>query len=130
MIFEAEQTKKENAIIKKQKEEIEKKNFELQETIDELTLARVSKKARTLTFIIAIVLFVIDDFILGFVLEMLNSNNYFLSMTVKMGIIFSLSPINSAIEKYMLKKVIKKRRQGEPSMKGVLSGSAQVVFGK
>ena len=130
MIFEAEQTKKENAIIKKQKEEIERKNFELQETIDELTLARVSKKARTLTFIIAIVLFIIDDFILGFVLEMLNSNNYFLSLAVKMGIIFSLSPINAAIEKYMLKKVIKKRKAGEPSMKGVLSGNAQVILSK
>ncbi|HEY1872426.1 MAG TPA: tetratricopeptide repeat protein, partial [Chitinophagaceae bacterium] len=44
LIFEAEQTKKENVIIKKQKHEIEKKNIELQETIDELTLARVSRK--------------------------------------------------------------------------------------
>ena len=33
-LFQAEQTKKENAIINAQKKEIEKKNIELQETIN------------------------------------------------------------------------------------------------
>lgn len=43
-LFQAQLTEKESAIIKAQKIEIEKKNIELQETIDELTLARISKK--------------------------------------------------------------------------------------
>ena len=110
LIFEAEQTKKENIIIKKQKEEIQKKNTELQETIDELTLTKVSRKAKTLTLLLAIVLFIFEDPILGFALRMLSSNNYFLSLAIKMVIIFSLSPINRAIESYLLKKVIKKKK--------------------
>ena len=59
MVFEAEQTRKENAIIKKQKEEIQRKNIELQATIDELTVAKVSRKARALTLVVAVVLFAI-----------------------------------------------------------------------
>ncbi len=110
LIFEAEQTKKENIIIKKQKEEIERKNIELQETIDELTLARIGKKARALTLIFAVVSFIIEDTILHFTLEAVSTNNYFISLFVKMGIIFSLGPVNKAIEKYLLKRIIKKRK--------------------
>ncbi|MCX6290905.1 MAG: tetratricopeptide repeat protein [Bacteroidetes bacterium] len=111
MIFEVEQTQKENAIIKKQKAEIEKKNIELQETIDKLTRARIGKKARAITLFIAIVLFILEDFILHFALSMVNSNNYFISIAVKMVIIFSLGPINKTVEAYLLNKVIKKKRE-------------------
>jgi len=111
LIFEAEQTKKENIIIKKQKEEIQKKNIELQETIDELTITKVSRKAKAVTLVVAIVLFILQDFMLGFALDILPSDNYFLSLGVKMAIIFSLSPINRAIEHYLLKKVVKNRKQ-------------------
>ena len=109
--FEAEQTKKENAIIKRQKEEIQRKNIELQETIDELTRARIGKKARAITLLIAIILFIFEDIILHFALSIINTENYFISMAVKMTIIFSLAPINKAIEKYLLKKVIKKKKE-------------------
>jgi len=116
LIFEAEQTKKENIIIKRQKEEIQKKNFELQETIDELTLAKVSRKAKALTLGLAIVLFLFEDPILAKALELLNSHNYFLEVSIKMIIIFSLSPINKAIENYLLKKVIKKKKQDREAL--------------
>lgn len=111
LIFEAEQTKKENIIIKKQKEEIQQKNIELQETIDELTITKISRKAKALTLVIAIVLFILQDFILRFVLKSLPNDNYFLSLGVKMAIIFSLSPINQGIEHYLLKKVIKNKKR-------------------
>ena len=109
--FEAEQAKKENAIIKMQKEEIERKNIELQETIDELTRARIGKKARAITLLLAIILFVFEDSILHTVLTAINTENYFVSLIVKMIIIFSLAPINRTIEKYLLSKVIKKRKE-------------------
>ena len=109
--FAAEQAKKENATIKSQKEEIEKKNIQLQETIDELTRTRIGKKARAITLLIAIVLFIFEDSILHFVLTIVNSENYFISLVVKMTIIFSLAPINKAIEKYLLKKVIRTKSE-------------------
>ncbi|MEP6796463.1 MAG: tetratricopeptide repeat protein [Saprospiraceae bacterium] len=111
LVFEAEQTMKENIIIKKQKAEIEKKNIELQETIDELTRARIGKKAKAITLVIAIILFVLEDTILHFALEFVSTNNYFISLIVKMVIIFSLSPINKAVEGYLLKRIIKKRKR-------------------
>lgn len=111
LLFDAEQTKKDNVIIKKQKKEIQEKNIQLQETIDELTLAKISKKAKALTLIIAIILFVLEDSVLHFALRMLSSENYYLSILVKIGIIFSLKPIENAIEHYLLKKVIWKKKQ-------------------
>jgi tetratricopeptide (TPR) repeat protein len=110
LIFESEQTKKENIIIKKQKEEIQNKNIELQETIDELTITRISRKAKALTLVVAIALFFVEDTILHFALHTIGERGYWISMIVKIVIIFSLSPINKAIEKSLVKKVILKRR--------------------
>ncbi|HEX7938549.1 MAG TPA: tetratricopeptide repeat protein [Gemmatimonadaceae bacterium] len=107
LVFEAERTRQENAVIKSQKAEIERKNIELQDKIDELTRAKISRRARALTFALVLVLFVFQDAILGTALRLLASNNYFVLLAVKMAIIFSLSPINRAIEGYLLRRVIK-----------------------
>jgi len=109
-VFEAEKTREENAIIKKQKEVIEKKNIELQETIDKLTRARIGKKAKAITLVIAIGLFLVEDFILHSALTLANTDNYFISIVIKIVIIFSLSPINKAIEGYLLKKVMQEKK--------------------
>jgi tetratricopeptide (TPR) repeat protein len=109
-IFEAEQTRKENVVIKQQKAEIEQQNRALQETIDELTRARIGRKAKAFTLAIAIVLFIFQDAILRTALKLLASDNYFLLLAVKMAIIFSLSPINRAIERHLLKRVMRKDR--------------------
>jgi len=114
VVFEAEQAQKDNIIIRQQKAEIERKNAQLQETIDALTMARVSRKARAFTFGIAIILFVFEDSILHYALDLLHSENYFASMAVKIGIIFSLKPINGAIEHYMMKEVMLKKKQRQP----------------
>jgi len=114
MVFEAEQTRKENIIIKKQKAEIQKKNIELQETIDELTITKASRKAKAITLFIAIGFFIFEDTILGFVtslLRLMAADNFYFSMAIKIAIIFSLNPINRAIERYLLRKVIRKNKK-------------------
>ena len=113
IVFDAEHTSKENAIIRRQREEIHQKNRELEEKIDALTLATISRKARVFTFGLGVVIFVFQDAILGRALGALNSQNYLLSLTVKMGIIFSLAPINSAISAYLLRRVVARRRYTE-----------------
>jgi tetratricopeptide (TPR) repeat protein len=110
LIFEAEQTKKENAVIKQQKEEIQRTNVELQDTIDELTRAKIGRKAKALTLGVAIILFIFQDAILGTVLRLLPSHNYFVLLAVKMAIIFSLSPINQGIERFLLRRMAKKNK--------------------
>lgn len=113
LAFEAEQTLKENAIIKAQKEVIEHKNIQLQETLDELTITRVSRKAKVLTFILGITLIVAQDPIFVLVLNRIGENNYLFSIIAKATIILSLKPIDIAIEKHLLKKIILKRKKKE-----------------
>jgi len=109
-VFEAEQTRRENAIIREQKAEIQRQNRQLQDTIDELTRARIGRKAKALTLGLAIVLFIFQDAILRTALRLLASDNYFLLLGVKMAIIFSLAPINRGIERHLLRQVKGKRR--------------------
>jgi tetratricopeptide (TPR) repeat protein len=124
-IFEAEQTRKENVVIREQKAEIERQNRELQETIDELTRAKIGRRAKALTLALAIVLFIFQDAILRTVLRLMPSDNYFLLLGVKMAIIFSLAPINRGIERHLLKKVAARQKLagGEPARVTAASGS-------
>lgn len=109
LIFEAEQTRQENVVIREQKAEIEQKNVELQDTIDELTRAKIGRKAKAMTLGVAVVLFIFQDAMLRTVLRLMP-DNYFLLLGVKMAIIFSLSPINRGIENHLLKKMSRKQR--------------------
>jgi tetratricopeptide (TPR) repeat protein len=111
LIFEAEQTMKENIIIKKQKKEIEDKNQQLQETIDELTITKISRKAKGITLFVGIGLIVAEDPIFSYVLGSIAPGNFWLSILAKVIIIFSLQPINMAIERYLLNKFILKKRK-------------------
>jgi tetratricopeptide (TPR) repeat protein len=126
-IFEAEQTRKENVVIKEQKAEIQRQNHELQNTIDELTRAKIGRKAKALTLGVAIVLFIFQDAILRTALRLLASNNYFLLLGVKMAIIFSLSPLNRAIEHHLLKKVMQKERLRRADVAGVSGAPAAMA---
>ena len=110
LIFDAEQTRQENVIIKAQKAEIQRQNRELQDTIDELTRTRIGRTAKAMTLGLAIVLFIFQDAILRTVLRLMPNDNYFLLLGVKMAIIFSLAPINRGIERYLLRRVTRQRR--------------------
>jgi len=111
LIFEAEQTKKENIIIKKQKQEIENKNNQLQETIDELTITKVSRKARGITLFVGIALIVAEEPIFHYVLRYIGEESFLLNMTAKIIIILSLKPIDKFIESYLLRRLVLKRRK-------------------
>ncbi len=111
LIFEAEQTMKENIIIKIQKQEIEDKNHQLQETIDELTITKISRKAKGITLFVGIALIVAEDPIFSYVLGGIGPGNFWLSILAKVIIIFSLQPINIAIEKYLLRRFVLKKRK-------------------
>ena len=83
----------------------------MQDTIDELTMTKAGKKAKAFTLLIAVILFIFEDSILHFVFHLLPANNFWLSLGIKMPIIFSLKPINSAFEHYLIKKVVKKKKK-------------------
>ena len=107
MIFEAEQTKKENAIIKGQKIVIENKNIELQKTIDELTLTKISKKAKVVTLGIAVFLFIFEDALLHFVVAPHTHHSFLISLGANGLVVFALKPIESIVEHYLLHRLVK-----------------------
>ena len=111
ILFAAEQTEKENAIIKAQKAEIERKNKELQETIDELTITKVSRRAKALTLVVAVVMILVEEPITRIAHHYIGEENFYFSMAAKILIVLSLKPIDSAIEHFLLNKIILKKRQ-------------------
>lgn len=71
----------------------------------------MGKKAKALTLIIAIILFVAEEMILHTVMHLIPEEDFMLSMGVKAVIILSLKPIDNAIEHYMLHKLIRKKKR-------------------
>lgn len=107
MIFEAELTKKENVIIKQQKKQIEKTNITLQKTIDELTLSKINRKAKTITTVIAILLFIVEDSLLHFVIAPHTHENFFISLASNFAVVFCIKPIEKLVEHYLLHRFVK-----------------------
>jgi len=109
-LFEAELTQKENAIIKAQKLEIEHKNHQLEETIEELTITKISRRAKAITLFIAVALIIIEGVINHFVVSRYAHDNFFISLAAEGAIVLMLKPIEKAVEHYLLSNVIKKKR--------------------
>ncbi len=113
LLFEAKQTRKENAIIKQQKEQIEEKNRELQATIEELTITKISRRAKAITLFIAVFLIIIDTLLHHFVISKYAHNNYFILLASEGVLVLFLKPIENAVEHRLLAQVIKQRRKKE-----------------
>lgn len=113
MIFEAEQTKKENVIIKAQKQQIEKTNIELQKTIDELTLSKINRKAKTITTAIAIALLIIEDSIMHFVVAPHTHHNFLISLSSSLALAFFVKPIEKGVEHALLHRFVKVEKEYE-----------------
>jgi len=126
MVFEAEQTKKENAIIKAQKKEIENKNIQLQDTIDELTITKISRKARGVTLVVGIILIAMEEPLMGYLIHKIGEENFLLSLSAKIIILLSLKPIDKGIEHYMLRRlVLNKRKLSLAKQRQELTGASR-----
>ena len=92
-----------NQKIKTQNEQIKDKNVELQNTIEELTQARVSKKASTVLLTLAIVLFVSEEHLLSPIIEQ-NIELPFVGLGVKGLIALGLKFLEGGLEGYFMKR--------------------------
>jgi len=111
MIFEAEQTKKENAIIKAQKVQIEKANIALQKTIDELTISKINRRAKTITTIIAVILFILEDALQHFAVAPHTHDSFLIALAANLALAFSIKPIEQMVEQYLLQRFVKIRKE-------------------
>jgi hypothetical protein len=89
-------------------EAVEVKNIELRNTIDELTKARVGRKAQTIILFIGLSLFVLEELVLEPIVDKATGNDIWVSLGIKLVIAFLLKPLESFVEGWLLTKANKK----------------------
>ncbi len=84
------------------------KNIELQNTIDELTKARVGRRATTIALFVAVGLFLISEGVVEPQIESaLGPGNFGLGLAFKGVIALLLKPIETLSEKLLMKRALK-----------------------
>lgn len=83
------------------------KNTELQNTIDELTKARVGRRATTIVLLVAVGLFILSEGILEPQIEARLGDNVYMGLALKGVIALLLKPIETFTEKYLMRRALK-----------------------
>lgn len=91
--------------------EINRKNDLLQNTIDELTKARVSKKATTIVLMAAILLFLVSEVFLEPIVDSYFQQDFIINIAIKGSIALLLKPIDYLVEWFLLKDAMRKTRK-------------------
>lgn len=86
---------------------LQDKNIELQNTIDELTKARVGRRATTIVLLVAVVLFLLSEGLLEPQIEAQIGDNLLLGLLLKGMIALLLKPIETLTEKYLMNQALK-----------------------
>lgn len=97
--------------------ELEDKNIELKNTIDDLVKARVGRRATTIVFVFALVLFVFSEALIEPYIDS-YADNIYISLAIKAVIAMSIKPLEMLVEGSMMKSARKKRlNQREANLK-------------
>ena len=91
-------------------DQLNDKNVELQNTIDDLVKAKAGRKATTIVFIFALVLFVFSEGWIEPYIDTYANNNY-LSLAIKAVIAMTIKPVEMLVEKGLIKAARKKTMQ-------------------
>ncbi len=83
--------------------ELKQTNEKLAETIDRLTEVKISRKARTVIMISALALFLLIEGLVEPLVDA-NSRNFYASLAAKGVIALSIKPLETLLERIMLKK--------------------------
>ena len=92
-------------------EEIKRKNEQLRNTIDELTKARISRKATTITLLAAILLFMVSEVFLEPIVDSFFQSEFYINLIIKGSIALLLKPIDYLVEWYLLQDAMQKSRK-------------------
>lgn len=87
-------------------DQLNDKNEELQITIDDLVKAKVGRKATTIVFIFALILFVFSEALIEPYIESFADNIY-VSLAIKAIIAMSIKPLEMLVENSMMKSARK-----------------------
>lgn len=96
-----------NLQIREQNEEIKDKNIQLADTVDQLAKAKVGRRASTILFTLAVVLFILEQLLLEPIIERYFETK-FISLAV-LGLLFMLVKFSEgAMESYFMNREKKK----------------------
>lgn len=99
--------------VNKSNEALDKKNKEIQDTLDALTKANVGRKATTMAFFIGIGLFICEELFLENVIEHHFGHDKLIGIAAKFLIAAILKPIEIYIEHRLMHAEIEKQREKE-----------------
>lgn len=88
-------------------DQLNDKNVELQNTIDDLVKARVGRKATTIVFIFALILFVFSEALIEPYIDT-YADNIYVSLAIKAIIAMSIKPLEMLVESSMMKSARKR----------------------
>jgi len=91
-------------------DQLNDKNIELQNTIDDLVKAKAGRKATTIVFVFALVLFVFSEALIEPYIDS-YANNIYLSLSIKAVIAMSIKPLEMLVEDSILKAARKSTMQ-------------------
>lgn len=97
--------------------EIQEKNVQLEKTINDLAEAKIGRRATTFVFIFALILFIVSE---AFVEPWIERyyNDFFVSLGVKALIAFSIKPVESLVERTLIKKARQRTLQEAELIRG------------
>ena len=93
--------------LNKTNDQLNEKNTELQKTISELVKTRISRKATTIVFIIAIALFLIVEAVIEPYIEIYTS--FYTALFIKLLIALMIKPAEMLLEHSFMKKERKRK---------------------
>lgn len=83
--------------------EIQEKNIQLEQTINDLTEAKIGRRATTFVFIFALFLFLVSEAFIEPWIEKFY-NDFYISLSIKGVIAFLIKPVEGLVERTLLKK--------------------------
>jgi len=108
-----------NSLLQKQKDEIGEINEELktnnqvlQDTINELIKAKIGQKSSSIVLLIAVLLFVVSEWMLEPIIER-NTDSEYIGLLLKGIIALLLKPIDILVEWMLMRKTLNKMKQFE-----------------
>lgn len=92
-----------NDTLNEKNQEIQEKNSQLEKTVADLAEAKIGRKATTFVFVFAILLFIVSE---AFVDPLIEGyyNDFYISLGIKGIIALSIKPVESLLERTLLKK--------------------------
>lgn len=105
-----------NLQIREQNEEIKDKNIQLGETIDQLAVAKMGRKASTIMLTVAVVLFILEQIFIEPIIEA-NINIPYVGLGILGILFFIIKFLEGGLEKYFMNQEKKKILQSEKGKK-------------